>query len=88
MTWRIRITASAEKYYNKLDGRLRKRIKDKLIELSHAENPLEHPQIRQLTGNLKEFHRLRIGDYRIIFSLLKDSHTISVVHIIHRGSLK
>lgn len=85
MSWTIRVSSNAEKYYRKLDRKLRKRIKNALVTLSQYEKPLEHPQVKPLTGNLKGFYRLRIGNYRIIFGLLEESKIIAVVNIFPRG---
>jgi mRNA interferase RelE/StbE len=85
VNWKIRVSSDAEKYYRKLDRRLRERIKNSLFDLSQRENPLEHPQVKALTGDLKGFYRLRVGDYRIIFALVEESKTIAVVNIFPRG---
>ena len=70
MSWSIRISSNAEKYFQKLDKKQRKRIKERLLTLLQQENPLDNPQVKALTGELKGFYRLRIGNYRIIFALL------------------
>ena len=88
MTWKIKVSTPSEKYYKKLDKKLREKIKSNLLDLSVLENPMAHPQIKPLTGDSKGFYRLRIGDYRVIISLLEDIHIISVVNIVHRGSWK
>lgn len=85
MSWKIRVSSDAEKYYRKLDKKLRKRIRDSLFNLSERENPLEHPQVKALTGDLRGFYRLRVGNYRIIFALVEESKMIAVVNIFPRG---
>lgn len=86
MSWTIRISSNAEKYYQKLDKNLRKRIKKGLLALSQHEKPLEHLQVKALTADLKGFYRLRIGNYRVIFALLEKEKTIAVVNIFPRGN--
>lgn len=85
MIWTIKVSSNAEKHYKKLDRRLKKRIKENLREMSGYENPLEYSQVKPLTGELRGFYRLRIGDYRIIFSLLHEEKIIAVVNITPRG---
>jgi len=85
MSWSIRVSSTAEKYFKKLDKKLQRKIKDKLLALSGQQNPLENPQIRALTGELKGFYRLRVGDYRIIFALLKEEKAIAIVNILPRA---
>jgi len=86
MRWSIRISSDAEKYFQKLDKKRRERIKERLLKLSKLENPLQNPQVKALTGELKGFYRLRIGNYRIIFALLAKEEIIAVVNIFPRGN--
>jgi len=85
MSWTIKISSVAEKYYKTLDKKLRKRIKQNILSLSQYENPLESSQVKALTGDLKGFHRLRIGNYRVVFALLEKERIIAVVNIFPRG---
>ena len=85
MTWKIRVSSNAERYYRKLDRKLRKRINNALIKLSQYDKPIEHPQVKPLTGDLRGFYRFRVGDYRIVFGLLEESGIIAVVNIFPRG---
>ena len=71
MSWKVKISSVAEKYYKTLDKKLRRRIKESTLSLSQYENPLEHSQVKGLTADLKGFYRLRVGKYRIIFALLE-----------------
>jgi mRNA interferase RelE/StbE len=86
MSWSIKVSSIAEKYFKKLDKKRRRKIKEKLLALSRQQNPLENTQVKVLTGELKGFFRLRIGDYRIIFALLEEGKVIAVVNIFPRGN--
>jgi len=85
MSWTIKLSSRAVKQYEKLDKPTRKRIKSALKELENLKNPLEHRQVKPLVGKLKGFYRLRVGNYRVIFSVLKEEKTIAVVYISPRG---
>jgi mRNA interferase RelE/StbE len=85
VTWTIRVSSKAENYFNKLDRTLKKRVKKELTELAECDDPLSHENVRSLTGDLRGFARLRIGNYRIIFALVKETKTIAVVNIAPRG---
>jgi len=85
MTWKIEVSGHFEKYYNKLASKEKSRIKSKLNELKEMENPLIHKDVRALTGELKGFYRMRIGELRIIFSLVDDTKTIAVVNLFPRS---
>jgi len=81
MSWSIKVSSIAEKYFKKLDKKRGRKIKEKLLALSRQQNPLENTQVKALTGESKGFYRLRIGDYRIIFALLEEEKVIAVVNI-------
>ena len=87
MPWEIRLSSKAEKYYKKLDKAMRKRARKELEELSAFDNPVEHQDVKALTGDLRGFYRLRVGDYRIVFALLHDSRTIAVLNLAPRGDV-
>ncbi|NPA41214.1 MAG: type II toxin-antitoxin system RelE/ParE family toxin [Aquificae bacterium] len=85
MNWTIKLSSVAEKKYKKLDKNTKRRIKEALIELAQSENPKLHRHTKPLTGPLRGFYRLRVGDFRIIFSLITDEKVIAVVNIAPRG---
>ena len=87
MNWTIKASSRAEKYYKRLDEKTRKRIKKELIALSESDNPIDYKHVKPLTGDLKGFYRLRIGDYRIVFSIIEEIRTIAVVNIAPRGNV-
>jgi mRNA interferase RelE/StbE len=86
MSWSIKVSSIAEKYFKKLDKKRKRNIKERLLALSRQQNPLENIQVKPLTGELKGFYRQRIGDYRIIFALLEEEKVIAVVNIFPRGN--
>ena len=87
MTWTIKVSSKAKSYYKRLGKDLRGRIKTDLINLSECNSPLESPQVKPLTGELKGFYRLRVGNYRIVFALLYEFQTIAVDNIAPRGDV-
>jgi mRNA interferase RelE/StbE len=84
-TWRIEIKPSAEKQYHKLDRKMRQRIKGALQELEKEENPFFHASVRPLTGELKGDFRMRVGDWRVLFTPDKDTKVLHVYAILSRG---
>lgn len=87
LSWTIKISSKAEKYYKRLSGNLKKRINKNLTALSKLENPIEHDEVKPLTGELRGFYRLRVGDYRIVFGIIKEEHIIAVVNMAPRGDV-
>lgn len=85
MSWKIEVKPTAEKSYLKLDKKTRRRIKRSLLELEKSENPLLHPKVRPLIGKLRGDYRLRVGDWRVLFTPEKDQKIIHVYAILPRG---
>ena len=85
-TWRIEFKPSAEKQYLKLEGNVRKRIKDVLRDLEAEQNPLLHPRRRPLTGKLKGDYRVRVGDWRVMVTPDRDEKVLHVYAILPRGA--
>lgn len=87
MPYQVEFSSIAEKYYARLTPRLRQSIKKELEELARLENIYEHRSVKRLTGELKNFFRLRVGKYRIVFAVIEETHTIAVVNVAPRGDV-
>ncbi|HUU40233.1 MAG TPA: type II toxin-antitoxin system RelE/ParE family toxin [Desulfatiglandales bacterium] len=83
MKYRIEVKRSAAKELKKIPKPDRKRISDKIDSL--VEN-LPDPDISKLKGN-NPFHRVHIGDYRIIYEIHNDILVILIVKIGHRRDI-
>lgn len=86
MSWKIDVKPAAEKQYLKLGKETRQRVKKALFQLELRDDPFSHPNVRPLTGQLKGDYRLRVGDWRILFTPDRDEQTIFVYAILPRGS--
>jgi len=85
MSWKIEVSSKFEKYYEKLNTKEKKKIKEKLSELESLKNPLLHKDVKSLIGDLKGFYRMRICKLRIVFSLLEEKKAIAVVNLFPRS---
>jgi len=85
MSWQIEVKPTAEKQYRKLDKKTRVRIKEALYDLEKAQNPFHHKDVRALTGKLHGDWRLRVGEWRILFTPHAESKTLYVYAIFPRG---
>ncbi len=85
MNWKIEIKPTAEKQFLKLDQKSRKRIRTALQKLEHAEKPLFHPNVKPLTGRLRGDYRLRVGDWRLLFTPEKEQKILYIYAILPRG---
>jgi len=83
--WKIEVKPTAEKSYLRLDRATRERIKRALEQLEEHENPLLGRNVRPLTGRLRGDYRLRVGDWRVLFTPDKKEKLIYVYAILPRG---
>ena len=61
------------------------RIRARIRELEALQNPLGHKDVRGLEGKLQGYHRLRVGEYRLIFRLDVQNKMIRINAIAPRG---
>ena len=85
MSWRIEVKPSAEKQYLRFGKPTRRRIKEALRELQDAEQPLQHPRVRPLTGKLKGDCRVRVGGWRLLLIPDRGARVLYVYAILPRG---
>ena len=77
MSYKISFKSSVSRDLKKIDKSKVSIILDKIEELS--ENPNKHPA---LSGKFKGLRKFRVGDYRIIYTILDDK--ILILRIAHR----
>lgn len=83
MTYKIEILRSAAKSLKKIPEPDRKRISKKIDEL--AEQLPIHEESKMKGNN--PFHKIRVGDYRIIYEIQDEILVILVVKIGHRKDI-
>ena len=86
MNWKIEVKPSAEGQHRKLDKKTRQRILSALRDLEGAPNPLFSKGVKALTGSLKGDYRLRVGNWRILFTPNRSEYRIYVYAILPRGN--
>jgi mRNA interferase RelE/StbE len=81
--WTIEYACSAEKHLRSLDRPTRQRILD---YLDQRIAPLDDPRSigKCLKGELSEYWRYRIGDYRLICEIHDETIVVLVLRIGHR----
>lgn len=84
--WDLRFQKDAQKEFLKLDPPIQRRI---LQYFKERVLTIDNPRIlgKSLTGNLQEFWRYRVGDYRIICKIEDDNIIITVVMVGHRREI-
>ena len=85
-SYSVIISPAAEKTIAKLDKpvqqRIQKYLKDKLIG---CENPRKYGKV--LEGDLKNFWRYRVGDYRLVAEIQDDKILILIVDVDKRNDV-
>jgi len=84
--WKAELSHESLKYLKKLNKKTSQKLLASFENLETSENPLSHKDVRPLVGKLRGFHRLRVGDNRIIFELDRENKRIGVLAIIPRGN--
>ncbi|KLI18976.1 type II toxin-antitoxin system RelE/ParE family toxin [Brachyspira hyodysenteriae] len=82
---KVSITRTAKKSLEKLDRNIQKRILDFLSYLETLEN--HRVKGKSLKGELKEYWRYRVGDYRILSKIIDNELIILVIDIGHRKDI-
>lgn len=81
MAWTVRFSNKAEKALKKLDKSAVERI---LRFMKERVEPNPKTVGKYLKGNLSDFWRYRVGDYRLICTIEEDELIVLVVEIGHR----
>ena len=83
MSYRIEVKKSAAKLLRKIPKADQKRIAAKINSL--AENT-PNPDTTKMNGN-NPFHKVRVGNYRIVYEIHEDVLSILIVKIGHRKDI-
>jgi len=62
------IEKSSHRTWTELDTDRQDRLKGILEEIANCEQPTTHPKVKLLEGTKKSVYRLRVGDYRVVFT--------------------
>ncbi len=81
----VKFHRNAAKAYQRLPKAVKQRI-DEAIETLRI-NPSYGKDICKLSGKLEGLHRLRVGEYRVIYRILEEQHLVIVEAIGTRGEV-
>jgi mRNA interferase RelE/StbE len=77
--------------WKKLPPDLRKRMRSALEKLARdvtSPGRVGGKGVKTIQGTRDSFHRLRVGDYRIVYDVIEDESTLLVLGIVHRSDLE
>jgi mRNA interferase RelE/StbE len=83
LKYRIKVQRSAAKALKKIPKLDRKRIGKKIDSLA---GKLPNPDTTKMKGN-NPFHKVRVGDYRIVYEIQDDVLLILIVKLGHRKDI-
>lgn len=84
MTFEIKFTPQAEEDLSRLDKTIAKNISNKIEWLSqNIENIMPVP----LIGKFKGKYKLRVGNWRVVYSFEHSTHIITVYVVRHRSEV-
>ena len=81
MRYKVLLHPKAADFLKKTDAKLRERIKGMLRDLE------ESPERRGVRLSHSPFYRLRIGDYRAIYTINSEERKVIVLFIGHREEI-
>lgn len=79
--YEITLASSAEKEINSLSKSIQKRVEKAIDSLKI--NPRPHGVVK-LKGR-KDIYRIRVGDYRVIYTIDDKKHLVDVSYVRHRS---
>lgn len=82
MTYKVELSPRAAKAYKKLDPSIKPHIQAAIDALEKS--PLAGAPIKRLKGRLRQYHRYRVGDYRILYFVETRERIVFVDYIQHR----
>jgi addiction module toxin, relE/stbE family len=85
VAWSIEFTPRAAKSFRKLDKPVQKQISKFLREVAE----LDDPRVRGkgLVADKSGLWRWRVGDYRVIVSILDEAVVVNVIDVGHRRNI-
>ena len=83
MKYRIEYRPAAIDHLNRIAMAERKRIVQKINLLADAPTPSGSKMLRDFPG----FHRIRVGDYRVIYLVNRRVITVTIAAVGHRSAV-
>jgi mRNA interferase RelE/StbE len=82
MSYRVSILRRAQKELSRLPDGTFERVRDALRALAQEPRPTG---CKKLKG--REGWRIRVGDYRVLYTIDDDQRTVEIIHIGHRRDI-
>jgi mRNA interferase RelE/StbE len=83
--FRVLLHARAEKVFARLDPKRQRQIARAIETL--RDDPLHSPGVAALKGELAGLHRLRVGDFRVVYEVEAEANEVFILAIGPRGDI-
>lgn len=83
MSYQIEYTSTAIRQLDRVTQADRRRIIKKIDLLANDPIPSESKTLKGFAG----FHRLRVGDYRVVYTVRRNIITVTIAAVGHRGDI-
>lgn len=87
----VRLAPAAARAFRKLAAPVRARLRARLERLAvdvAAPGRVGGKGVKTIQGAGDSFHRLRVGDYRVMYDVVPEDRVLLVLGIVHRGDLE
>ena len=89
---RIELHRRAQRSLRRIPENRRNQLIKSLEELAAFSQPSQHTNVISMKGEMSMYHRMRVGNYRIVFQILETQGSpeiklLFVQHIDSRGSV-
>jgi mRNA interferase RelE/StbE len=81
MAYRLRISREVQRQIERVPGNMRQRVRHAIAELADDPRP---DTAKQMEAELSNYYRLRLGDYRIIYTIDDDIVVVEVIRVVKR----
>ena len=87
----VELAPAAARVFRKVETDARRRIRRALERLAvDVARPgrIGGKSVKTIQGVDDSFHRLRVGDYRVLYDVIVEDRVLLVLGIVHRGDLE
>ena len=82
MKYSLEITSSAQRQFKKLPGIIQDQIITKVLALEMDPRPVGVKKLQTF-----DYYRIRVGDYRVIYSINDQSRFVKILDLGHRKDI-
>lgn len=82
MLYQLRFTKEAQQQLARLPGNMRQRVRRLVATLTYNPRP---PKAKRMEEDLADYHRIRLENYRIIYTIDDDIVLVEVIRIMKRS---